>query len=146
MAFTDEELGQLLVNIAVLSQKLTSENFLKHLNGDTLSYTAVKLAAMKSSVMELKVAAHQHMLDTEIIKDREKALAYKRAMAESNATAAKDLKYADDEFIEAQQKYANAKVSFEQLKSVTADTHDLIESIRSRIIDLQSQRKDDQNK
>ena len=147
---TDDELAQMLVNLATINHQLSDENFLKKLNGDILSYTAVKVAAMKATLIEFKVVAHQHMLDMEVEKDRLKALAYYRFKEElgpngrpHGATAASDMKYMDEAFIEAQNNFNKAKVSYEQLKSVTADAHDLVDSIKSRVIDLQTSRKDE---
>ena len=140
---SDEEEAQLLINIATINHQFTNEDFLKRLNGNVLSYTATKLAAMKASLVDMKVAAHRDSLDLEVEMDRQKALAYGRAMATSNATAAKELKYTDEEYIAARAKYNEAKVRFERLKSIVADAHDLIETIRSRTIDLQGARKDE---
>ena len=53
------------------------------------------------------------------------------------------MKYMDEDFMEAQRAHAKAKVQFEKLKSVVSDSHDLIESIRSRVIDLQGARRDE---
>lgn len=143
---SDEDLTEILVNVATITHKLSDEHFLKTLNGDTLSYTAVKLASLKASLIDMKVAAHSDALKKEIEADRQKAIAYKKALKETNATAAKDGKYDDPDYIKAREAFADAKVKFEKLKSITADAHDVIESIRSRVIDLQSQRKDEQVK
>lgn len=143
---SNEQLGELLVRMAKITHELSDKNLLKRLNGDTLSYTAVKLAALKASIIDFKVTAHQEMLDKEIESDRQKAIAYKKALKETNATAAKDGKYDDETYIKARNAYAEAKVQYEKLKSITADAHDVIEAIRSRVIDLQSQRKDEQVK
>ncbi len=140
---SDEELGKMLVNLATITRKLSDESFLKELNGDVLSYTAVKVASMKATLIEFKVVAHQHMLDMEVEKDRQKALAYLRYKKEHGSTAAGDLKYMDEDFILAQQNFNKAKVSYEQLKSITADAHDIIDAIKSRVIDLQTSRKDE---
>lgn len=139
----DDELAKMLVNLATINQKLSDENFLKELNGDVLSYTAVKVASMKATLIEFKVVAHQHMLDMEVEKDRQKAIAYSKFKTEHGSTAAGDMKYMDEDFILAQQNFNKAKVSYEQLKSVTADAHDLIDAIKSRVIDLQTSRKDE---
>lgn len=137
------ETKELLEAIQHINRKFSDAVWVKGQNGNVLSYTALKLAAMKAYLVDEKEDAHKKMLEAEIEMDREKAIAYKKAMAESNATAAKDSKYADETFIEARKKYAAAKVYYEKLKSVVADSHDMIESIRSRIIDLQSDRKDE---
>lgn len=139
----DEELAKMLVNLATINHKLSDENFLKELNGDILSYTAVKVAAMKATLIEFKVVAHQHMLDMEVEKDRLKAIAYMKFKKDHGSTAAGDMKYMDEDFIQAQKNLNSAKVSYEQLKSITADSHDLIDSIKSRVIDLQTARKDE---
>ena len=143
MLLSDSELGKILVNIVFIAQTLANENFLKHQNGDALSYTGLKLASMKASLLDLKVAAHQDMLEKEVVLGQAKAKAYKKAMAETNATAAKDGKYDNEEFMQAHRDYNAAKVQFEKLKSVVADTHDLIDAIKSRVIDLQGARKDE---
>lgn len=139
----DEDLAKMLINLATINQKLSDENFLKELNGDILSYTAVKVAAMKATLIEFKVVAHQHMLDMEVECSRRKALAYFKYKADFGVTAAGDMKYMDEDFIQAQHDFNKAKVSYEQLKSVTADSHDLIDAIKSRVIDLQTARKDE---
>lgn len=92
----------MLVNLATINQKLSDEDFLKELNGDILSYTAVKVASMKATLIDFKVVAHQHILDMEVEKDRQKAKAYARFKAEHGSTAAGDMKYMDEDFIEAQ--------------------------------------------
>lgn len=140
---TNDELTKMLVNLAKITRELSKEEFLKNLSGDTLSYTATKIASMKATMIEFKVVAHQHMLDMEVEKDRQKALAYFKYKQEHGSTAAGDMKYMDEDFIQAQKNYNKAKVSYEQLKSVTADAHDLIDAIKSRVIDLQTSRKDE---
>jgi len=139
----DKQLGEMLVNIATINNQLTNEAFLKSLTGDILSYTAVKLAAMKASILDLKVAAQEHMLYMEVELGRSKAQAFLRYKAEHGVTAAADLKNMDEDYIEAQKEHNKAKVQYERLKSVVADTHDTIEAIRSRVIDMQGARRDE---
>ena len=140
---TDNQLSEMLVKLATISQTLANEEFLKGLNGDVLSYTAVKLAAMKASIIDFKVVAHQSLLDIEVELGRSKAQAYAKYKADHGSTAAGDMKYMDEDFIAMQKRYAEAKVQYEKLKSISADTHDLIDSIKSRVIDLNSSRKDE---
>lgn len=139
----DEQLGKLLVNITTISNKLSDEEFLKSLTGDILSYTAVKLAAMKASIVDFKVVAHENMLDKEVLLGKAKAVAYAKYRSEVGATAATDMKYMDEDFMQAQRDYNKSKVLYEQLKSIVADTHDLIDSIKSRVIDLQGQQRNE---
>lgn len=138
------EAQELLDAIQYINHKFSDKEWVKAQNGNVLSYTALKLAAMKGYLIDEKQTAQGKMLEAEIEMDRQKAIAYKKAMETSNATAAKDGKYDDEDFIAARRQYATAKVYYEKLKSVTADSHDMIESIRSRIIDLQGARKDEQ--
>ena len=134
---------QLLKDIHYINGKFTDSEWVKEQNGNVLSYTALKLAAMKAYLVDEKQSAHQAMMDADIEMDTAKAVAYLKAKEEHNATAAQDLKNMDPEYIEAKKVFASKKVYFDKIKSVVTDTHDMIESIRSRIIDLQSARKDE---
>jgi len=134
---------EVIQKIHKVNEKLSDEGFLKSLDGDALSYIAVKLAALKGYLIEEKALAHEFMLDQEIRKDIAKAEAYAKAKKEHGATAASDIKYKDPDFVKAQEEYAEAKAAFERLKMVSADAHDLIDAIKSRVIDLQTARKDE---
>ena len=140
---TPEQTAELIGKIMKINHQLSDEHFLKSLTGDVLSYIGVKLSAMKASLLDIKVTAHQDMLDKEVMMLKEKGAAFLRAKEAHNATSAGDAKYTDEVFIEAQKTYNQAKVLFEKLKSIVADSHDLIDAIKSRVIDLQGQRKDE---
>jgi hypothetical protein len=140
---TPEQTAELIGKIMKINHQLSDEHFLKSLTGDVLSYIGVKLSAMKASLLDLKVTAHQDMLDKEVMMLKEKGAAFLRAKEAHNATSAGDAKYTDEVFIEAQKTYNEAKVLFEKIRSIVADSHDLIDAIKSRVIDLQGQRKDE---
>lgn len=140
---TPEQTAELIGKIMKINNQLSDEHFLKSLTGDVLSYIGVKLSAMKASLLDLKVTAHQDMLDKEVLMLKEKGAAFLRAKEAHNATSAGDAKYTDEVFIEAQRSYNEAKVLFEKLRSIVADSHDLIDAIKSRVIDLQGARKDE---
>lgn len=140
---TPEQTAELIGKIMDVNRKLSDEVFLKSLTGDVLSYIGVKLSAMKASLLDIKVTAHQDMLDKEVEMLKVKGEAFLRAKEEHNATTAGDAKYTDEKFIAAQKSYNEAKVLFEKLKSIVADSHDLIDAIKSRVIDLQGARKDE---
>lgn len=140
---TPEQTAELIGKIMKINHQLSDEHFLKSLTGDVLSYIGVKLSAMKASLLDIKVTAHQDMLDKEVMMLKEKGAAFLRAKEAHNATSAGDAKYTDEVFIEAQKTYNQSKVLFEKLKSIVADSHDLIDAIKSRVIDLQGQRKDE---
>lgn len=140
---TPEQTAELIGKIMKINHQLSDEHFLKNLTGDVLSYIGVKLSAMKASLLDIKVTAHQDMLDKEVMMLKEKGAAFLRAKEAHNATSAGDAKYTDEVFIEAQRTYNKAKVLFEQLRSIVSDSHDLIDAIKSRVIDLQGARKDE---
>jgi hypothetical protein len=77
---------ELLGNIHLINQKFSDAKWVKGQNGNVLSYTALKLAAMKAYLVEEKESAHKKMLQAEIEMDKQKAIAYTKAMKESNAT------------------------------------------------------------
>lgn len=140
---TDEQMAKLLVDMVFIAQTLSRDDFIKRQSGDVLSYTGVKLAAMKASLLDLKVSAHQEMLDREVDMMQAKANAYAKFKKEHGATAAGDMKYLDEDFSEAIKKYNHAKVQYERFRSIVADVHDLIDIIKSRVIDLQGARRDE---
>lgn len=139
---TPEQTAELIGKIMKINRQLSDEVFLKSLSGDVLSYIGVKLSAMKASLLDIKVDAHRDAMQKETLMQKAKGEAFLRAKAEHNATTASDAKYTDEKFIEAQNEYTEAKVLYERLRSVVADSHDLIDAIKSRVIDLQGERKD----
>ena len=94
-------------------------------------------------MLDIKVDAHADAMHKETLMHKAKGEAFLRAKEKHNATTAGDAKYIDEEFIKAQNEYSDAKVLFEKLRSLVADTHDLIDAIKSRVIDLQGARKDE---
>ena len=134
---------EVIQKIHQINEKLSDEGLLKSLNGDQLSYIAVKVAALKGYLIEEKALAQERMLYLEVEKDKVKGEAYLRAKEAHNATAASDAKYTDEEFVKAQHEYVEAKAAFERLKMVSTDAHDLIDAIKSRVIDLQGARRDE---
>lgn len=129
--------------IQLINNKFSDSDWSRRQNGEVLSYTAMKLAAMKAYLLDVKEIAQAEMLDAEIDMETAKGQAFLKLKEEHGSTAAADAKNTDPDYIKAKREYAGKKVYFDKLRSVTTDTHDLIESIRSRIIDLQSSRKDE---
>lgn len=140
---TTQETADIIVKIMKINHQLSDEAFLKSLSGDVLSYIGVKLSALKASLLDEKVSAHRDAMNKETLMQKAKGEAFLRAKEAHNATTASDAKYTDEEFIKAQNEYTEAKVLYEKLKSITADSHDLIDAIKSRVIDLQGARKDE---
>ena len=137
---TTQETADIIVKIMKINRELSDEKFLKSISGDVLSYIGVKLSALKASLLDEKVSAHRDAMNKETL--MQKGEAFLRAKTEHNATTAGDAKYTDELFIQAQNDYTEAKVNYEKLKSIVADSHDLIDAIKSRVIDLQGARKD----
>lgn len=140
---TTQETADIIVKIMKINRQLSDEVFLKSLSGDVLSYIGVKLSALKASLLDEKVSAHRDAMNKETLMQKAKGEAFLRAKAEHNATTAGDAKYTDEVFIQAQNDYTESKVNYEKLKSIVADSHDLIDAIKSRVIDLQGARKDE---
>ena len=140
---TTQETADIIVKIMKINHQLSDEAFLKSLSGDVLSYIGVKLSALKASLLDEKVSAHRDAMNKETLMQKAKGEAFLRAKEAHNATAAGDAKYTDELFIKAQNEYTEAKVNYEKLKSIVADSHDLIDAIKSRVIDLQGARKDE---
>ena len=140
---TTQETADIIVKIMKINHQLSDEAFLKSLSGDVLSYIGVKLSALKASLLDEKVSAHRDAMNKETLMQKAKGEAFLRAKEAHNATTAGDAKYTDELFIKAQNEYTEAKVNYEKLKSVVADSHDLIDAIKSRVIDLQGARKDE---
>jgi len=153
MKLSDKEFEKIVLDIMYINQKFSDAKHLKGLSGDVLSYTGTKLAAMKSLLIETKVEAHQDFLNAETDYKRIKADAIRRLVGEPikedgakiSQSAASDLMYAEEDVIEASRKKNRAEAFWNQLKNLTSDTHDLIDSIKSRVIDLQGARKDERN-
>ena len=137
------EEGKILEAIQRINKEYSDKSNILAANGNVLSYVAVKLASMKGYLMDVKQLAHGEVMQAEIDMDEAKAKAYLKAKNEHNATAASDLKNMDPDYIAARKVYAEKKVEYEKIKSAVADAHDLIEAIRSRVIDLQGARKDE---
>ena len=140
---TTQETADIIVKIMKINRELSDEKFLKSLSGDVLSYIGVKLSALKASLLDEKVSAHRDAMNKETLMQKAKGEAFLRAKTEHNATTAGDAKYTDELFIQAQNDFTEAKVNYEKLKSIVADSHDLIDAIKSRVIDLQGARKDE---
>lgn len=140
---TPEQTAKIISDIMKVNRQLSDGEFLKSLTGDVLSYIGVKLSAMKASLLDIKVEAHREMLRLDTAMDKAKGEAFLAAKDKYNATSAGDAKNIDPDYIAAREAYAEAKVDYEKLRSVVSDTHDLIDAIKSRVIDLQGARRDE---
>lgn len=138
----DAEAEKLIDTIRLINSKFSDAEWVKAQPVGVLSYTALRLAAMKSFLLDVRVDAQITMLENEVELDKAKAEAYARAKKEYGTTAAGDLKHKDEEYIAAKQKYNDSKVIYDRMRAVISDTHDLIEALRGRIIDMNAERRD----
>lgn len=151
MNVSEEEITEMAVNLSKIYNRLRDEKFYLSLTGDALSYTANKVAIMKALLVDVKKEAEIEADRAEAEYKRQKAETLRRLVGEPineggpkiSATAAGDLLYGEPEVVEAARVKAETRAQFNWLKSLVADGHDVIESIRSRLIDLQGSRKDE---
>lgn len=142
----EKEIQVAAENLTNIYAKLSNKDFFLGLSGDALAYTATKVAALKGRLVEVKREAELAAKTAEMEYKAEKGLAIKRLTSgdeKVSVTAAEKMLYADDEVIAAKEKHIAAEALFNFVKSLTADGHDMVDAIRSRLIDLQGTRKDE---
>lgn len=133
-------------NLSRIYNRLQDREFFLSLTGDALAYTANKIAAMKALLVDVKRDAERSAKDADTEYKRVKAVAFKRLTAgdgKVSATAAVTLLYGEPDVVEASRAQNEAEALWNFAKSLVADGHDQIESLRGRLIDLQSSRKDE---
>lgn len=133
------------MNIDVLIREIftivntLSQQDIDSLSGDTLSRLAVKIASYKASLGEYVATATRASLDAEADYKLARAKSYQRLRDEgSNSTDAKETKevYAYDALVA----FNEAKELETKVKTLSKDCHDLIDGIKSRLINIQSER------
>jgi hypothetical protein len=111
------------------------------LSQDTLSRLALKLASYKASLGEPLAEAHQAVLDAEADYQVVKAQAYQALRDDGKtSTDAGELKHIDSD--ESLRVLNSAKHAYSRLKQLSSDCHDLIDSIKNRVITLTTERKE----
>lgn len=151
MDVSEEEITAIVLNLDKIYRKLEDKAFFLSLTGDALSYTATKIAVMKARMVDVKRMAEIDAKDAETEYKRVKAQAIRRIVGSSiqdggakiSQSAATELIYGEDDVVEAANDKTRKEATYNRLKSLVADGHDVIEAIRSRLIDLQGSRKDE---
>ena len=151
MDVSEQEITDKVLTLNKIYTQLEDKDFYLSLTGDALSYTANKIAVMKARLVDVKRMAEIDAKNAETHYKATKAKALRRLVGEPikedgpkiSATAAGDLLYGEDDVIKAAEDKAQKEATFNRLKSLVADGHDVVESIRSRLIDLQGSRKDE---
>ncbi len=145
----EEEIQKTAENLAKIYSKLQDREFFISLTGDALSYTANKIAAMKALLVDVKRAAELEAKNAETEYKRVKAVAYRRLTEGDgdakgvSATAAATLIYSESDVVEQSRICNEAEALWNFVKSLVADGHDQVESLRGRLIDLQGSKKDE---
>lgn len=151
MDVSEEEVTAIVLNLDKIYRKLETKEFFLNLTGDSLAYTATKIAVMKARMVDVKRMAEIEAKDAETQYKATKAYAIRRLTGQPiseggskiSQSAATELMYGEEDVIEASNRKTQAEATFNRLKSLVADGHDVIEAIRSRLIDLQGSRKDE---
>lgn len=151
MEVSDKEITEIVATLDTIYRSLGDRQHYLRLDGNSLSYTATKIATMKARMVDVKKLAEIDAKDAETQYKAIKAHALRRLVgqplkedgAKISATAASDLLYGEQDVIDAADDKTRKEATYNHLKSLVADGHDVIESIRGRLIDLQGSRKDE---
>lgn len=152
MDVSEEEITNIVLTLDKIYKQLEDRAFYLNLSGDALSYTATKIAVMKARMVDVKKMAEINAKDADTDYKATKAEALRRLIGSPlngdegpkiSATAAGELLYGEDDVVEAANLKTRNEATFNRLKSMVADGHDVIESIRGRLIDLNGSRKDE---
>ena len=153
MDVSEEEITNIVITLDKIYKQLEDKAFYLNLSGDALSYTATKIAVMKARMVDVKKMAEIEAKDADTDYKAIKAQTMRKLIgapltddeksAKISATAAGELLYGEEEVIAAAKDKNQKEAVFNRLKSMVADGHDVIESIRGRLIDLQGSRKDE---
>lgn len=152
MDVSEEEITNIVITLDKIYKQLEDKAFYLNLSGDALSYTATKIAVMKARMVDVKKMAEINAKNADTDYKATKAEALRRLIGSPlngdegpkiSATAAGELLYGEDDVVEAANLKTRNEATFNRLKSMVADGHDVIESIRGRLIDLNGSRKDE---
>lgn len=152
MDVSEEEITNIVLTLDKIYKQLEDKEFYLNLSGDALSYTATKIAVMKARMVDVKKMAEINAKDADTDYKATKADALRRIIGSPldgdegpkiSATAAGELLYGEEDVIKAAKDRNQKEAVFNRLKSMVADGHDVVESIRGRLIDLQGSRKDE---
>lgn len=142
----DSDIESTALELAKIYERLGDKQFFLGLPGDGLAYTASKIAAKKALLADVKRYAEMSAKNADAGYKFAKATAFERLTTGENkisATAAVTLLYKEEDVVQAAGELAEAEAQWNFIKSLTADGHDMVEALRSRLIDMQSSRKDE---
>ena len=152
MDISEDDITKTVLTLNKIYTQLEDKAFYLGLTGDALSYTATKIATMKARMVDVKKMAEIDAKDADTNYKAVKATALRRLIGtplkgdegpKISATAAGELLYGEEDVIYAAMDRNQKEATYNRLRSLVADGHDVIESIRGRLIDLQGSRKDE---
>lgn len=153
MDVSEKEITEMVLKLDTIYRQMEDKQFFLRLNGDVLSYTVNVIAASKARLVDVKRMAEIDAKDADTDYKAIKAQTMRKLIgspltddeksAKISATAAGELLYGEEEVIQAAKDKNRKEATYNRLKSLVADGHDMCDAIRSRIIDLQGSRKDE---
>lgn len=139
-ASEDKGIETLVAEIVTIVNTLGQQD-IDTLSGDTLSRLAVKVASYKASLGVHVADAKKAMWDAEAQYQLARAEGYKKLRAEGKSgTDAAELKHIEAK--DALSRLNQARYTSERVSRLSADCHDLIDGIKSRLINLQTERSE----
>lgn len=151
MEIKEEEITEIVLKLDKIYRQLEDKKVFLRLTGDALSFMCVTVSTKKARLVDLKRIAEIDAKDADTEYKRVKAETLRRLVGEAikeggakiSATAAGELLYGEKEVVEAAKDKNRKEATYNRLKSLVADGHDVVDSLRSRLIDLQGSRKDE---
>lgn len=130
-----------LVTEIITIVNILSEQEMSTLSGDTLSRLILKLASYKASLGEPVAQAYKDALDAEAEYQKARAVAYQQLRDDGKGSGdAGELKamFVQEPFLA----WNSARYTHKRLSQLSTDCHDLIDSIKGRLISLQQERSE----
>lgn len=156
MEVKEQEITAIVLNLDAIYRKIEDKALFLRMTGDALSYLAVKVATSKARMVDIKRIAEIEAKDADTEYKRIKAETMRKLVGtpinrssdggegpKISATAAGELLYGEEAVVKAAQDKNQKEATYNRLKSLVADGHDVVDSLRSRLIDLQGSRKDE---
>lgn len=151
MEVNEEEISEIVLKLDKIYRQLEDKSVFLRLTGDALSFMCVTVATKKARLVDLKRVAEIDAKNADTEYKRVKAETMRKLVGEPikedgpkiSATAAGELLYGEEAVVKAAQDKNQKEATYNRLKSLVADGHDVVDSLRSRLIDLQGSRKDE---
>lgn len=143
---SDGEIQSTAQALSKIYDKLKDKEFFMAMPGDVIAYTASKIASLKALLVDVKRSAEVEAKNADTEYKRVKAVAFRRLTegeGKVGSTAAATQLYGETDVVDAAKARNEAEALWNFVKSLTADGHDQVESLRSRMIDMHGSKKDE---